>query len=334
MFTSFQLSITICWRMADVAHLPSKNWKTVFDLVEQTLVDRATSSSAQTDDAGLEARRAKVADDLKSAQALSLDPEMSDQAFWEATALKSFYAGTKSAAVDTFADAMMSYLRHWESLVGPDWEPSDKVGRGGAKFEAFLGDKNTFQNRPRLTKSVNAARALARLKANFPGSRFMEHIIRTSGDGQSIASQKKTYFNLRAHTNLTEVATFHLMMELGYPVLKPDRVVNRVAVRLGMMAWVDGKGRKLHPNATAKQTDNLGRDNSFAWGIQEAAQSLSALTAVSVRKIDLLLVKLGQDVNEASGDFRQTICSAEKPSCGLCHASPYCDYFNMTKRAT
>ena len=160
----------------------------------------------------------------------------------------------------------------------------------------------------------------------------MQHFLRVGGDGTTLASQKKIYANLRQHLRMTDVATYHLMMELGFPIIKPDRVVNRVAIRLGLIEWTGSNGRPLTPRSPARDTDTLGANEAFAWEFQSVIQRLAASTGLSVRKIDYLLVKLGQEVSANHGLYRRNICAMAAPQCNLCRASTLCCYPSRSER--
>jgi hypothetical protein len=154
---------------------------------------------------------------------------------------QTFYAGTTSIDVDTYAPYMSAKLADWSSLSEPEWDPGED-GRGGRLFEGFLQDKSCYQNRPRLTRTINAARGLFKIKKHFPERRLMEHFLHISTYDASVEALQRVYKQLRGHLTMSEVATYHLMMELGFPIIKPDRVVNRVAIRLGLIEWQDKMG--------------------------------------------------------------------------------------------
>lgn len=303
-----------------------KDWVEILGGIERTLIEQASRVNEKDNGAVVEKRQQAIRAELEASAILPFDPDLSDDEFWRRTALKPFYAGTVAATVDRYAAHSMTYLDDWRQLGDAAWRPHGKKGRGGSRFEAFLADPGCFQNRPRLTKAIKAARGLLTMKRNFPDQTFMQHFLTASRYDGSIAAQRRLYKNLRDHLAMSEVATYHLMMELGLPIIKPDRVVNRVAIRLEMIRWQDGMGRRLSPRSPANEMDTLGRNEDFSWTFQQIVQQIAQDTGISVKKIDNLLVKMGQNADPDKGIYARTVCRSVNPRCNLCLASAACAF--------
>lgn len=95
------------------------------------------------------------------------------------------------------------------------------------------------------------------------------------------------------------VTVYHLMTDLGLPVLKPDRVICRLLYRLGL----------LENEKQLFKTVLLGR-------------RIAALSGRSVRYVDRVLVAHGQTATTEHA-FGSGVCT-NKPNCGACSARSMC----------
>ena len=101
------------------------------------------------------------------------------------------------------------------------------------------------------------------------------------------------------------------MMDVGIPVLKPDRVLERIFKRIGLV-----------PRHLAES------DALFVALIQEGRQFAKA-TGYSIRYIDIVFVCYGQVQAKEVGIERGICLSSEEggPSCSICGIRQYCDHY-------
>jgi DNA-3-methyladenine glycosylase I len=100
------------------------------------------------------------------------------------------------------------------------------------------------------------------------------------------------------------------MMDIGLPVLKPDRVIERIFKRIGLVP-------KDLPES----------DALYVALIQEGRRFAHA-TGHSIRYIDIVFVCYGQ-VQAREVGISKGICLSEEeggPSCSLCKIREYCDH--------
>jgi DNA-3-methyladenine glycosylase I len=105
---------------------------------------------------------------------------------------------------------------------------------------------------------------------------------------------------------LGERTAFHFMTDLGLPVLKPDRVIERIFKRLDLVAG-DLEGDKLYVAL-----------------IQEGRRFAKA-TGHPIRYIDRVFVAYGQTQTTDMG-LDRGICLEANPACRVCGAREYCGY--------
>ncbi len=103
------------------------------------------------------------------------------------------------------------------------------------------------------------------------------------------------------------------MMDIGIPVIKPDRVIERILKCLGLVQ------------------ESMEGDARYIALIQEA-RKFSHATGHPIRYIDIVFVDYGQAQNTEIG-IDQGICLEVNPSCPICGATKYCDYYARRQRA-
>ena len=103
-------------------------------------------------------------------------------------------------------------------------------------------------------------------------------------------------------------AARHLVTDLGLPMLKPDVVVKRILYRLNLIG---------SENPNDKESD---------FEAIMIGRSIAVATGMSIREVDILLVKYGQDGADPLFGIPTGICLSKNPSCGICSINKYCFY--------
>jgi len=306
--------------------MADKDWVQLMKALRSTLIDKAAARSRQEAEDFpeiVEQRRAKILDEIGAAEDLALDTAMSDDEFWSRTCTKPFYAHRPVDRIRQQEAEMQTRLGNYRDLLGADWEPDT-----GSKFRAFLNEVMSEQDR--LGKVVNAARRLAQTKVARERT-FMAWLLAGGADPMSWDGRQKIYAKLASHLDYGAVTTFHLMMELGFAVVKPDQVLNRLVARMGIMTEYEVRNertgtRRWHPvvsNMTTAMARQLGQNEHFNWSLQRRMSEISEITRMSMRALDIIIVKMGQTDDETNG-YARTICG-EAPLCSLCEAKAFCD---------
>lgn len=298
--------------------------KAVVEGLRETLLSQATSKSErerQRDSKIAAVRRARVRRHLAKMDGLSFDPNLSDDEFWKITATKPFYAGKRASAVDERVPHMLKkYLGDREALDSKEWN------EGGKRFEKFLKDAENYRHKPALKKVIRAARRINEWKRVNERS-ILDFYTYRRGDVSTPEALRLIHQHLQGDLRFGAVTIFHLMTELGFQVVKPDRVLNRSTVRMGWMNGYDKNGARypLDPDITTRRATSLGNDADFMWALQGVYRDISEVSGVSMRSLDYIVVKLGQEPDEKGG-FARTVCHAKKPLCRLCSVKPMCAY--------
>lgn len=298
--------------------------KEFVEALRDTLLSQATSKSdreRQKDPKIAGVRRARVRRHLAVMDGLQFNPNLSDDEFWQIAAMKPFHAGKRASAVDERVPHMLKkYLGDRAALDSKEWN------EGGKRFEKFLRDSGNYRHKPALKKVIRAARRINEWKRVNDRS-IIDFYTYRRGDVSTPEAMRQIHEHLQGDLRFGAVTIFHLMTELGFQVVKPDRVLNRSTVRMG---WIDGYQKNgatypLTPDITTKRATSLGNEAEFMWALQGVYRDISEATGVSMRSLDYIIVKLGQEPDEKSG-FARTICHSTKPQCHLCSAKQMCAY--------
>lgn len=281
-------------------------------------LEREKEESADT----VAKRQSLIEESLAKMDALEFDRSMSDDEFWRRAASKPFYAGHRAADVQAREQHMLEhYLGDRLALCAPEWN------EGGERYLQFLKDEGCFRNEPDLKLVINAARTIERLKSFNPQRTILDHIMRRVAEWESTDALREIHAQMLATLQFGLVTTFHLMTELGLPVVKPDRVVNRAAIRMGLIEEYTA-GKYTYPlsvTITTDQASALGQKQEFNWALQEEFRKLSEASGMAMRTLDFVVVKLGQEPDEVNG-FARTICAEQAPLCHVCSVKPMCAY--------
>lgn len=192
--------------------------------------------------------------------ALKFDRNISDETFWRTAATKPFYAGHLASAVQTRNDYMLdAYLGNRTELNSTVWN-SDRD-----RFEEFMDDEDCFRHAYNLTTVIVAANNITATMRDHPYKTIMQWVCRNIDDTSDVESLKIIHKRLNDLLKFGEVTTFHLMTELGFPLVKPDRVVNRIAIQMGLIDRYK-KGSNtfiLNKQVTTTKATNLGAIPEF-----------------------------------------------------------------------
>lgn len=117
------------------------------------------------------------------------------------------------------------------------------------------------------------------------------------------------------HGSLGIIKVYHFLMDLGFNIVKPDMVNCRTLERLDLL------DNKIRINNKGKEILNCDYD-----GVVREARNFASASGNSIRYVDLILIKFGQD--KKSYLFDTIGICLKKPHCELCEIQEYCKYFN------
>lgn len=301
--------------------LPREEWGALFDAIRDTLREQAALPSSEPSperDAQYVLNQQAMDADLAWARSVSFDVNMTDDELWTKAVQKPFFAGKRAGLIADRVAVSGKWLADYREVAGPRWED------GGDRLSAFNADPTAYQNTLNLPKVIRGAKNLVRQQRQRSVS-LVDLLIPVRERGFSADDMMRIHKHLQNGLQFGFVTILHVMTDLGLPVVKTDRVVTRMMIRLGLVQVLQGKEftRPLPRDLTADDALKLVEANpSFSWQIQAILKEMADETGLSMREIDWLLVKMGMDQDVNRG-FVQVICS-DVPKCSICKAQTMC----------
>jgi len=257
-----------------------KDYKAIFEKVESTLISIGS--------ANLSADRIRAnLDEFK---------HLEGKAFFDADhywilVYVVFYAGFRAATVNAKLNLIRRYFSDYETVAGYEESKADEI----------LNDPEMIRNRRKVQACIENAKVLKSI-VNKHGS-FQAYIDSfsptTSFENLMLLKEELEY----RFKGLGRITTYHVLTDIGLPVLKPDRVICRIFQRLGL----------IESDEQLLKTVIQGRKFAQA-------------TGHPIRYIDIVFVAYGQ-VKSPEFGLTSGICLEQSPLCSICGATGYCNYF-------
>jgi DNA-3-methyladenine glycosylase I len=181
----------------------------------------------------------------------------------------------------------------------PNFETVAKFNQ--KKIESLLKDKSIIQNRTRILSVIHNAHAMRAIIEEFDS---FHTYLASFGKPDNDENIKLLVKNLsKRFKYIGKITAYHFLTDLGFNVVKPDRVLCRIFDRLSLIE-------------NEKDYD----------GVINIARKISDATGHPVRYIDIVFVQYGQvGVKEKMG-IPYGICIEKNPKCELCGVDKYCNY--------
>jgi DNA-3-methyladenine glycosylase I len=180
------------------------------------------------------------------------------------------------------------------------------------KIDSILNDPRMIRHEGKVTACVHNAKVFRDIIAKHSSLQAWIDTLPPLDSDKAIIESRERFRGLFQF--LGERTAFHFMTDLGQPVLKPDRVIERIFRRFGLVP------------------DDLKRDALYVALIREG-QKFAKATGRPIRYIDIVFVTYGQDQTKDMG-LERGICLEKKPSCSVCQAAKYCAYYARTHQVT
>ena len=204
-----------------------------------------------------------------------------------------FYAGFKAATVTAKLDLIRQYFSDYETVSGYDEGKTDEI----------LNDPGMIKNKRKIRNCIENAQVFKSI-VNEYGS-FQAYIDsfspKASFENLMLLKEELEY----RFKGLGRITTYHVLTDIGMPVLKPDRVICRIFERLGL----------IESDQQLLKTVIQGR-------------KFAQVTGHPIRYIDTVFVTYGQAESREYG-LSRGICLEKRPRCSICGLTDYCNYFRQ-----
>jgi len=228
-----------------------------------------------------------------------------DEDYFRAMVAVVFYSGMRAAAVSDRIDTIRKHF--------PSYSVVAKYGE--EEILAILADPEMLKNERKIRACVHNAKKFVEI-VNKPGL-FAQYLGETH-DVEVL--RKKLMKNFKF---LGKITSFHYLMDIGYNLVKPDRVVSRIFSRLRL---VEGLPNPDNPDPSKLTDEQL-------WQIVRMGQTIAESVNQPIRYVDLVFVAYGQVEGSDPDGLPQGVCLDANPRCWLCGVRPHCRYEPKTVTA-
>jgi 3-methyladenine DNA glycosylase Tag len=212
-----------------------------------------------------------------------------DNSYFKAMSFVVFFSGFRASTVLAKGDRISYYFGRIE----------DAAVRGKNEIAEVLADPGMIRNRNKVTACCHNAREFLRMREEY-GS-FGDMLLHFGRPERiSLARLEELLaFLMKRFKYMGPATASHFLLDYGYPVIKPDRMVMRVLHRTGLL-----------PDVTEQ----------FYASASEICRDLAHTLSVSIRYVDWVLVGLGME-------GRAGICRKTSPLCNKCLLKRECNFW-------
>ncbi len=255
------------------------NYKDIFGKVENTLKQCSSFSKSEFDEQYGEFKKLK-------------DKKWSDKEIFQRLTMIIFYSGFRASVVE---DKEQIILNHFSDFNTVSEYTEENVSD-------ILADATMIRNERKIRSCIANAETFKGI-VNIYGS-FQNYLnsfeAESSFENLTMLKEELEY----RFKYLGGVTVYHFLTDIGFQVLKPDRVISRIFKRLGL---IENEKQLLK---TVIHGRKFARD-----------------TQLPIRYIDIILVKYGQEGISKTFGLSNGICLDNNPKCEICKLKNYCNYF-------
>lgn len=186
---------------------------------------------------------------------------------------------------------------------------------GKREVETILADSQMIANRLKVEACIeNAKRFKKIIDKHGSFQAYVDSLPRFQSDEELIALRDQFR---RLFKYLGPRTAFHFLMDIGIPVLKPDRVIERIFKRIGLVP------QEMHES------------DALYIALNQQGREFAHATGHPIRYIDIVFVAYGQVQTKEIGIDRGICLSEEEggPLCSLCGAKGLCNYYRLSRHA-
>ncbi|PSL24418.1 DNA-3-methyladenine glycosylase I [Chitinophaga ginsengisoli] len=186
------------------------DYKKIFEKVEDTLREKSFLSQTEFDNKYGHFKRIE-------------NIKRTDEQLFEIVTMTVFYSGFSSAIVDRKKDKILSYFSSYETTSQYTENESVKI----------LTDFDMIKNKKRIDSCIaNAKTFKCIVDEHHSFQAYLDSFEANSSFENLLLLKEELEYRFEY---LGGTTVYHFLMDLGYKVLKPDRVLIRIFKRLGLI---------------------------------------------------------------------------------------------------
>lgn len=238
------------------------------------------------------------------------------------------YAGIRASLATAEIESIQPIFDNFAGFDHPGWDidaSGHNLVSAGERAREFLGrsgpfkEKITVGNIPKLSKTIQLARSFSSMPS---GRRAIDFLV---GDGIDVDDVWAVHEHLLSIGYTGSLTALHLMMDLGFQVLKPDVVLSRLFLDWGWLHAASpdlpsdlsredllGKGRhknRFHYTKPIifKPIIDYSRVISGGLDFSRLKEDIGWATNNPIRELDFFIVKAGQLPEKEMGLTRRLL---------------------------
>ncbi|NMC59028.1 MAG: 3-methyladenine DNA glycosylase [Candidatus Methanofastidiosa archaeon] len=210
-----------------------------------------------------------------------------------------FYSGFRASTVESKEKIILNHF--------PDYESVSIYGEEDVK--RILSDQSMIRNERKIRSVISNARMFRKIVVNH-GSfmNYLESFNASNSDENLLLLKKELEYRFEYIGGIT---VYHLLTDLGFNVLKPDRVLVRIFKRLGII-----------------------ENEKRLFDVVIQGRQFAKHTGLPIRYIDIIFVKLGQQGASEMFGLQGGICLDKTPDCKSCGLKDFCIYYKSQGHQT
>lgn len=256
-----------------------KDYKNIFELAERTLKERSWLTDTEFDQ-----QYGRFKDFGKKKNA--------DNVIFQMLTMIIFYSGFRSSTVEKKEKTILLYFSNYK-----------QVARYNNKdLKRILTDREMIKNEKKIKGCISNAKTFKNIieeHGNFQN--YIDSFNPNESFENLLLLKEELEYQFKY---LGGTTVYHFLSDLGFHVLKPDRVLLRIFKRLGL---IESKKQLLKAVIQGRQ--------------------FAIATNQPIRYIDIILVKYGQQGLSESFGLENGICLENKPQCMYCGITEYCKFY-------
>lgn len=203
-----------------------------------------------------------------------------------------FYSGIRAVAIERILELIKSELYDYQ-----------KVSELNEYEKQAIISKIRYS--PRCVYCFKNAKSFRELISEFGSfKKYVESFGITNLTPESDKIEKLRNDLKNRFIGLGPITVNHVLTDLGFNVLKPDRVICRIFCRLGLIDSID----------------------DLSGAIREG-KKIAKATGKPIRYVDIIFVKYGQMGKSELLGTQDGICLEENPKCQICNAREFCKHY-------
>ncbi|MDP3244609.1 MAG: DNA-3-methyladenine glycosylase I [bacterium] len=207
-----------------------------------------------------------------------------------------FYSGFKATTVTDKIGAIQDFFGDLDKVAKYD----------ETKVQKIIDSKKVIGHRQKINGIIHNAKQIKTIQKQFGSfDKYISSFGNTDEDTNFFALIKDLKKRFKY---LGGITVFHFLTDIGFNVVKPDRVLCRIFQRLGL---VDS-------------------EDDYA-GVIKAGRQISLSTKLPIRYIDIIFVAYGQVGEKKEFGFADGICLSNNPKCEVCGIYSYCQFTKKKK---